>query len=165
MSEFEKKQRYLMKTLISDDWKRYISKYKPTQDSTNMFELYTKRMNSDEILLKCDLKLFLWTFVKNELYQLSDILRSPQYKDSIRRIFNAAMNNQIAIAERELSIFKLKKEGGDRELVKSDIYGHISYILEVCRVLYYIPDFTSIQDLTLMYMSEGLNRIHMGPVH
>jgi hypothetical protein len=75
------------------------------------------------------------------------------------------MNNQIEIAKRELSTFEQKREGNDKEHLKSDIYRHISYILKVCRELYRLPDFTDIQDLTFMYMSQELNRIHMGPLH
>jgi hypothetical protein len=171
ISEFGKKQKHLMKTLISDEWKRYTSNWKPTEDNINIFELYTKRINSDEILLKCDLKLFLWTVMSKEVYSIVKPLGSmaDYMKTEIIAIFNAAINNQIAHAEKMNFIFtnqmKIKTVNNAGAPAAKTMFSHMDFIINVCRELYRLPDFTSIQDLSLMYMSEGLNRIHMGPVH
>ena len=78
------------------------------------------------------------------------------------------MNNQIALAERTYIFFYeevRKKYDSNRQSYFKLITRHMKYILDVCRELYRLPDFTDIQDLTFMYMSEELNRIHMGPIH
>jgi hypothetical protein len=166
MSAFAKKQKDSIKSLTDIEWRRWGKLYKINPNTQNAFELYSKRISDDGVLMKSELKLFLWTFIKNEVYDLCSILKSPQYKNNIQRIFHAAINNNISLAERELVIFKNNgREGGDREAIKSTIYEYIDYVLKVCAVLYDIPDFTDIQDLTFMYMSQELNRIHMGPLH
>ena len=147
--------------------------YKIDEYVKRVYESYYKTIESNKILLKCDLKLFLWTFISKEIYYLVERMGPPATVDytktEILAIFNVVINNQIVLAERIISVFteeltKKTNHGGGAAIAKT-VIRHMKYIIDVCRELYRLPDFTDIQDLTFMYMSEELNRIHVGPIH
>jgi hypothetical protein len=106
------------------------------------------------------------------MYPLVKLMGPAAEQESIKRdiliIFNAAINNQIALAKKINSVFteqmKIKYNNSYGAPASRTFFRHMEYIINVCRELYRLPDFTDIQDLTFMYMSEELNRIHMGPI-
>ena len=174
MSKFASEQKLNIDRLICEEWKLCNAGFKiDDQDIINVYQSYEKTLESGEggILLKCDLKLLLWTVISKHIYPFVQLTGSPEEQESTKRkiliIFNAAMNNQIALADRIYIFFNeemRKKYDNGYQWYWKKVIGHMKYILHVCRELYRLPDFTDIQDLTFMYMSEELNRIHMGPI-
>ena len=171
MSKFASTQKLVIGKLISEEWKEINREWKIGDNVIDVYKSYEKTKETSGILLKCDLKLFLWTVISNEVYHLIKLMGSmtDSIKTDILAIFNAAINNQITLAKRINSVFaeqmKIKYNNNYGAAASKTVIRHMEYIINVCRELYRLPDFTNIQDLTFMYMSEELNRIHMGPIH
>jgi hypothetical protein len=172
MSKFASTQKLAIDKLISDEWNLINREWKIGDNAIDAYKSYEKTKETSGILLKCDLKLFLWTVISKELYSLAKLMGPAAEQESIKRdiliIFNAAINNQIDLAKRINSVFteqmKIKYKNSYGAPASRTFFRHMEYIINVCRELYRLPDFTDIQDLTFMYMSEELNRIHMGPI-
>lgn len=172
MSKFASTQKLEIDKLISEQWTLIQKNWKITDNvMMDVYKSYEKKKEKGGILLKCDLKLFLWTVIIKQIYPVVQLMGPPEEQVSIKRniliIFNAAINNQIKYAQRLYPLFYdeiEKKYGNNRQSCALLLVDHMKYILNVCQELYRLPDFTDIQDLKFMYMSEGLNQIHMGPI-
>jgi hypothetical protein len=171
MSKFASTQKLEIDKLISKEWTDIQKHWKITDNVMDVYKSYEKKKEKGGILLKCDLKLFLWTVIIKEIYPVVQLMAPPEEQVPIKRniliIFNAAINNQIKYAQRLYLLFYdeiEKKYVNDRASCAVLLTRHMKYILNVCQELYRLPDFTDIKDLKFMYMSEGLNQIHMGPI-
>ena len=166
MSKFASTQKLEIDKLISEEWTLIQKNWRITDDvMMDVYKSYEKKKEKGGILLNCDLKLFLWTVIIKQIYPVVQLMGPPEEKVSIKRniliIFNAAINNQIKYAQRLYPLFYdeiAKKYNNNQASCAIFLVRHMKYILNVCQELYRLPDFTDIEDLTLLYMSEGLNQ-------